>query len=103
MDWAREPLWSMRAAPTGAFTSRRVEVRELRLWVAITHDQYAATEYDPYPLDLAALWAAEQVTHDPDTRGIYRQWVPDGQQPPGGTITGAARGSSRSSAADRER
>ncbi|WP_335986715.1 hypothetical protein [Glycomyces sp. MUSA5-2] len=100
MEWAAEPILHLHALPTGPFTSRSVQVRELRLWVVVTADQYAATEFDAYPLDLAALAAAQEVTRDPDTRGIYRTWVPDGQQPPGEPITGAARGVFRSDSAD---
>lgn len=93
MEWAAEPILHLHALPTGPFTSRSVQVRELRLWVVVTADHYAATEIDPYPVDLAALSVAQEVTREPDTRGIYRTWVPDGQQPKGVLIRGGGLGS----------
>ena len=73
------------AIPTGVFTMRKVRVVEVTRYVVVTHDQYNPAQYDPYGTEAEAVEAAREVMAEPDSRGIYREWVVDeGQsiQPP---------------------
>lgn len=70
---------------TGQFTMRKVKIVEVTRYVVVTLDQYDPAQYDPYDTEEQAIEAAREVMTDPDSRGIYREWVVDeGQsmQPP---------------------
>jgi len=73
------------AVPTGKFTMRKVRVIEITRYVVETLDQYDPAQHDPYDTEEQAIEAAREVMAEPDSRGIYREWVVDeGQsiQPP---------------------
>lgn len=83
IDWAGKPTWHMHALETGAHTSRSVSVRELQLWVVETHDVIDPLKLNPFQTEVEALAAAEAALRVPDSRGIYRRWVPEGERPRG--------------------
>jgi hypothetical protein len=80
-DWADPPIAGWHVIETGFRTHRSVRVSRLELWVVETSDAYDPTRLNAYPTMEDALDAAERVMADPDSRGVMREWVPDGEPP----------------------